>query len=82
MNDNDVSAIRPLPPLLQMLNLTVSMPMVVLKQWVYVDFPDLEALVPVARDVMTLMSGTTATAIVAHQAVAWKSVAHVHKCQS
>ena len=82
MNDNDVSAIRPLPPLLQALRLTVSMPMVVLKQWVYVDFPDLEALVPVVRDVMTLMSGTIATAIVAHQAVAWKSSAHVHKCQS
>ena len=82
MNDNAASVIRPLPPLLQMLKLTVSMPMVVLKQWVCVDFPGLEALVPAARDVMTLMSGTTATAIVAHQAVAWKSSAHVHKCPS
>jgi len=82
VNDNAASATRPLLQLLKAPKLTVSMPMVVLKRWVYVDFPDLEALVPVARDATTLTSGTIATAIVAHQAVAWKSSAHVHKCQS
>ena len=46
---------------------------------VYVAFLDSEELVPVARDAMISMSGTIATATVAHQAVVWKRSAHVHK---